>query len=84
MGSCSPIRCNDANPTAMPATASSSGSPAAARLPNAISSRITLGIPDSSSALCSACSLVLLKSAQTGHSPVTFAVVPFENVNPPT
>ncbi len=63
----------------MPASASSSGMPAAMAEPNATSSRIMVGMADSSSARCSASSLLLLKSCHTAHSPVTFAVAPSGN-----
>ena len=71
-----PMRCSEANPTAMPASASISGRPAAMAEPKAMSSRIIVGMAESSSALWSASSLVSLKSLQTGHSPVTATVTP--------
>ena len=68
-----PSRCSSANPTAMPAMASRSGSSAAITEPNAKNSRIIVGMPLTSSALWSASSFTLLKSLHTGHSPVTSA-----------
>ena len=73
-----------ANPTAIPASASSSGRPAAIIAPNAMNRSTRVGRPLSSSALCSACSFTLLKSLHTGHSPVTSAWAPFATVRPPT
>ena len=69
-------RCSDANPVAMPAIARISGMPAASIAPKAMNSMISVGRPESSSALCSASSFIWLKSAHTGHSPVTSAVAP--------
>ena len=69
-------RCRLAKPTAMPTRASRSGRPAASSIPNATNNKMRLGRPLSSSALCSACSLIELKSLQIGHSPVTFACAP--------
>ena len=68
----------------MPASASISGRPAAIAEPNAMSSRIIVGMAESSSALWSASSLVLLKSLQTGHSPVTSTVTPSGTAIPST
>ena len=44
--------------------------------PKATNSRMTVGRPDSSSALCRACSLLALKSCHTAHSPVVSAWAP--------
>ena len=66
-------RWRTANPTAIPAIASTRGIPAATAEPNATKSRITVGRPDSSSASCSASSLLSLKSCHTAHSPVASA-----------
>ena len=76
--------CSAANPVAMPARASSSGMPAASIAPNAMNSMISVGRPESSSALCSASSFILLKSLHTGHSPVTSACAPSATDSPPT
>ena len=76
--------CSTANPTAMPASASSSGMPAAIIAPNATNSSTSVGRPLSSSALWSASAFTLLKSLHTGHSPVTFACAPDATGNPPT
>ena len=76
--------CNTAKPTAIPASASSSGRPAAIIAPNARKSRMSVGSPLRSSALCSASAFTVLKSLHTGHSPVTFACAPDASVNPPT
>ncbi len=75
-GVASPVRWSAAKPTAMPASASSSGMPAATAEPNATSSRIMVGRADSSSARWSASSLLWLKSLHTGHSPVTSTFAP--------
>ncbi len=76
--------CSVAKPTAMPDSASTSGMPAAIMAPKATNSRMRLGRPLSSSALCNACSLILLKSLHTGHSPVTAAFAPGARCSPPT
>ena len=77
-------RCSDANPVAMPAIARISGIPAASIAPKATNNMISVGRPDNSSALCSAASFIALKSAHTGHSPVTSALAPSAMVSPPT
>ena len=69
-------RCSSAKPTAMPATASSSGRPAAIAVPKATNRRMMVGSPESSSALCNASSLSWLKSCHTAHSPVASASAP--------
>ena len=79
-----PSRCSNAKPTAMPAIASRSGRSAAITEPNAKNSRIIVGMPLTSSALCSASSFTLLKSLHTGHSPVTSARDPAASFNPLT
>ncbi len=76
--------CSTAKPTAMPASASSSGIPAAIMAPNATKSSTSVGRPLSSSALWSASAFTLLKSLHTGHSPVTFACAPDATGSPPT
>ena len=58
--------------------------PAASIAPKAMNSMIRVGRPESSSALCSAASFISLKSAHTGHSPVTSAVAPSAMVSPST
>ncbi len=47
-----------------------------------MNSRISVGSPESSSALCSACSLVSLKSCHTAHSPVASASAPGGKLEP--
>ena len=79
-----PSKCKSAKPTAIPARASTSGMPAAISVPNATNSRINVGKPLTSSALCSASALILLKSLHTGHSPVTSARAPGESFSLPT
>ncbi len=69
-------RCSAAQPTKMPATASSRGSPAATAEPKATNSKMTVGSPERSSARWRACSFSALKSLHTAHSPVTLAVAP--------
>ena len=76
VGLARPMRCSTAKLTAMPAMASTSGRPAAMRAPNAMSSSTTVGIPEISSARCSASAFDWLKSRQTAHSPVTATVAP--------
>ena len=76
IGVTQPSTCRSAKPTAMPASASTSGRPAAISMPNATNSRIMLGRPLTSSALWSASALIVLKSLHTGHSPVTSARAP--------
>ncbi len=73
-----------AKPTAMPATASSSGMPAAISAPKAMNSMIRVGRPLTSSALWRASSFILLKSLHTGHSPVTSAWAPSATSRVPT
>ena len=58
--------------------------PAAIIAPNATNSRRSVGRPLSSSALWSASAFAVLKSLQTGHSPVTSARAPVLSVSPPT
>ena len=75
--------CNDANPAAIPAIARSNGIPAAIMAPKAMNSITRVGNPLTSSALCRASSFILLKSAHTGHSPVTSAVAePANSISP--
>ncbi len=76
IGITQPSTCKSAKPTAIPANASTRGNPAASNMPNATNSRIMVGRPLTSSALCSASALILLKSLHTGHSPVTVARAP--------
>ena len=77
-------RCSSAKPTAMPATASRRGRPAAIAEPKATNRRMTVGSPESSSALCRACSLSSLKSCHTAHSPVASASAPAGRSMPST
>ncbi len=77
-------RCRAAKPTAIPASASSSGMPAAISEPNATNSRISVGSPLTSSALWSASAFTWLKSLHTGHSPVTSARAPAGTASVPT
>ena len=79
-----PRRCRAAKPTAMPAMARTRGMPAATAEPKATSSRTMVGRPDSSSALWRASSLEVLKSLQTGHSPVTSSWAPAGGSRSPT
>ena len=65
-------------------TRGSAADPAASSMPNATNSRIRVGRPLTSSALCSASALILLKSLHTGHSPVTLAFAPDASVSFPT
>ncbi len=58
--------------------------PAASIAPKAMNSMIRVGRPDSSSALWSASSFILLKSLHTGHSPVTSASRRRRRSVPPT
>ena len=67
---------NEAHPAKMPAIARINGIPAAIAEPNAMNKRMSVGRPDSNSALCNAFSFDLLKSCHTAHSPVTFAETP--------
>ena len=69
-----------AKPTAMPATASRSGMPAASRAPKAMTSMMTVGMPLTSSALWRASSFISLKSLHIGHSPVTSTWAPAGHV----
>jgi RND superfamily putative drug exporter len=81
LGMPKPRTCKPAKPTAMPASARTSGSPAAMSAPNATNNRIKVGRPLTSSALWSASALMVLKSLQTGHSPVTSARAPERSVS---
>ena len=63
----------------MPASASTSGRPAAIAEPNATNNKMIVGRPDSSSALWRAFSFSALKSCHTAHSPVTSTFAPAGN-----
>ena len=76
IGMTQPSTCKSAKPTAIPAKARINGRPAARSMPKATKSRIMVGRPLTNSALWSASAFILLKSLQTGHSPVTFAFAP--------
>ena len=71
-----------ANPTAIPAMANKSGTPAAMAEPNAMNKRIKVGRPESNSALCKAFSFSWLKSSHMAHSPVVLAFTPSGKVWP--
>ena len=77
-----PSTCKSANPTAIPASASTSGNPAAiVRTEREEQQDEARKTAETSSALWSASALILLKSLHTAHSPVTFAVAPGASVS---